>query len=144
MMKRVSAPRTPSIDCVPVLVQACSITASKRISKLARVWPPVSQFDGIQVYLKTRSIMASMFTQLWPASAYLETHSIMASMCISKLPRLWHLNSLDHAIQVYLHPLLITPSKLALSWPPSKYLQTHLVTAFKSIPLNWLDHGLQV
>jgi len=55
----VSAPGAPSIDCPQVLVQSCSITASKCISKLARLRPPSSHDHGLQVHLQTRSIMAS-------------------------------------------------------------------------------------
>jgi hypothetical protein len=131
-MNRVSAPGAPSIDCLSVLVQTRSITASN----LARSRPPISLDPGFQVYLQTRSITASKciskLARSRPPSAspnsldpglqvYFQTRSIS--------------NSLDHCLQVHLQtrsiPVSKCISKLARLLPPSA--STHS-----------LDHGLQV
>jgi hypothetical protein len=125
-MNKVSAPSASSIDHLQVLVQSHSSMASKCISKLARLRPPISLNHGLQVQLQTRSIMASN--------------------CIS--------NSLEHGLQVFLQlARLRPPSKSAnsLYYSLRVYLQTHLITASKFAPLwhptaspHTLDHGLQV
>jgi len=91
-----------------VYFQIRSITASKCISKLARLRSPNSLDYGLQVYIQTRSITASK--------------------CISMLGRLWSPNSLDHGLQVYLQICSITASKciskLARSQPWSVSLSS--------------------
>jgi len=88
---------------------------------------PISLDHGLQVYLQTRSIMASKFTRSWPPKcisklarlrppyAYLQTRLITASKCISKLARSRFrsasLSSLDQGLQVYLQIRWITASK---------------------------------
>jgi len=119
MMKRVSAPGAPSIDCLPVLVQTRWITACKCISKLARSQPPSVSPNSLDHSLHV----------------YLETRSIRASKCISKFAWLRHPSSLDDGLQVDLHIRSITASKciskLARSQP-------------SSLSLNSPDYGLQV
>jgi len=118
-MKRVSAPRAPSIDCLPVLIQTCSITASKCISKLARSQLPCASLNslnrGLQVHLRCHSITASNYITKLARS----------------LPPNASPNSLDHGLQVNLQIRSITVSKFTRSWPPSA--STHL-----------FDHCLQV
>ena len=101
-----------------------SITTSKWISKPARSRPP-----GVCPQSHDYS---------------LQVCNIMASKCISP-------NSHDHGLQVHLPPCLITASKIALSWPPSAYLQTRTITASKCIstltplrPPSSQDQGRQV
>jgi hypothetical protein len=80
----------PSIDRLQVLVQSRSITASKCISKLARLRPPISHNHGLQVHLQTRSITDSKCISNsldYGVQVYLQTRSITASKCISKLAR---------------------------------------------------------
>jgi hypothetical protein len=50
-MNGVSAPSTPSIDCLAVLVRTPIIADSKCISKLAPLWPPSSHDHGLQVHI---------------------------------------------------------------------------------------------
>jgi len=47
-MERVSAPSTPPIDYLQVLLQSCSIMASKCISKLARSQPPSAYPNSLE------------------------------------------------------------------------------------------------
>jgi len=70
------------IDRLQVLLRSRSITASKCISSLARLRPPISLDHGLQLPLQTRSIMASNLARSQPPSA--------------------SLNSLDHSLQVNL------------------------------------------
>jgi len=130
-MNRVSAPGTPYIDCLQVLVQSCSITASKCISKLARLGPPSSHNQGLQVHI-------SKLARSWPP-VHLQTRSSTASNCISKLARLRppsaSPNLLDHGLQVHHQTRSIMVSncisKLARSRPPI-------------VSPNTLDYCLQV
>jgi len=159
-MKTVSAPGVPSIDCLPVLVQTCSITACKCISKLARLLSPNWLGHSLQVYLQTRSITASKFTRSWPpsASTHLLDHCLQVdhcrlitpSKCISKLaqcpPSSVSLNSPNYGLQVHLQSRSITPSncisKLALSQPPSESPNS-LKHGHPSASLNLLNYSLQ-
>jgi len=126
-MNRVSAAGAPSIDCLPVLVQTRSITASK----LARSRPPSvspNSLDyGLQVHISklARSCPPSVSPNSldYSLQVHLHTRLITASKCISKLGRLRPLSVLQTCS--------ITASKFARSWPPSA--STHS-----------LDHGLQV
>ena len=87
------------------------------VSNLPRSWPPRASPDSLdhslQVYLWTRTIMASKFAPSWPPSAslysldhglqlHLQTRSITASKCISKLdrlqPRSASSSSLNHGV----------------------------------------------
>jgi len=95
LMYRVSAPGSPPIDPLQVLLQSCLIMASKCISKLAPSRPPNSHDYSLQVHLQTRSITACK--------------------CISKLTRLWT----SSASLSLLNPGLWVLSKLARLWPPS-------------------------
>jgi len=75
-----------SVDhSLQVHLQTVSITATKCISKLARLRPPSSHDHGLQMHL-------------W-------VHSILASKCISEFtrsrPPSAYLNSLDHGLQVH-------------------------------------------
>jgi hypothetical protein len=96
-----------------VHLQTRSITASKCISKLARLRPPSSHDHGLQVHLQTRSISASKciskLARLRPPSSHdhglqmhLQTRSVTASKCMSKLarsrPRSASISSLDHGV----------------------------------------------
>jgi len=115
-MNGVSTLGVPSVDCLQVLfqscsitvskcarssltssslnslnncVQTCSITASKWISNLARLWPPCSHDHGLQVHI-------SKLTWLWPPSASsssldysFQDRTIMASKCIYNLTASW-------------------------------------------------------
>ena len=111
---------------------------------------PISLDHGLQVYLQTRSIMASKciskLARSRPPSTSpnslnhglqvrLQTRSITASMCISKLTRLRppseSTDSLDYGLQVRTIMASKCISKLARSRPPSA-------------SLNSLDPGLQV
>jgi len=111
-----------------------SISASICISKLARLRPPNSLDQCLQVHLQTRSITASKLARSQPPSA--------------------SPNSLDYGIQTR----SITASKLARSRPSSasptcsitasklldRCLQVRTIKASKYISPNSLDHGLQV
>jgi len=116
------SPGAPSINCLQVLAQYRSITASKCISKLPWLRLP-------QLYLQTPLITASKcisnLARSWPPSVSpdslhcgLQVRTIMAPKCISKLTRLRppqvylqlgrsgsrsaSLSSLDHGFHVYL------------------------------------------
>jgi len=104
MLKRVSAPGAPSIDCLTVLVQTHLVMASR----FARSWPPSASTH-------------------WPdhnLGVHLYAHSITASKWISKLswlrPRSPSPNLLDHGLQVYLQPRSITASKSISSFTRSR------------------------
>ena len=125
-MNRVSTPGAPSIDRLQVLqvpLQTRSITASKCISKLARLRPASSHEHGLQVHLQSRSITASKYISKLARSrppssldhclqVYLQIRSITASKCISKLarsrPRSISLSSLDRHFQAHLELLSST------------------------------------
>jgi len=102
-----------------VLLQSCSITACKCISKVTHSQPwsalLISVHQGLQVHP--------------------QTHSITASKCISKLARLRRPSSRELGLQLHLHTHSITISecisKFPRSGPPSVYL-------------NPLNSGLQV
>jgi len=115
-MNRVSAPGRPSIILLQVLVESCSITASKCISTLARSRHPSGSPNlldhGLQVYAHSRMITASKFATSWPPSAYPQTHMITASKCISHLAR-------SQPPRLHYHGLQVHISKLARSRPPS-------------------------
>jgi len=158
-MNKVSAPGTPSIDCLLVLVWTHSITACKCITKLARLWSPNSLNDGLQV----RTIMASkcIYTLAWslrPSASpksfnyglqvHLQTRSITAFKCISKVARLQLPSSHNHGLEVHLQSRSIMASKclskLAQSQPSSVslntpnygcqvHLQTHSIIASQCI-----------
>jgi len=117
-MNTVSSPGAPSINCLQVLVQSRSITASKCISNLARSGPrslsPNSLDSGLQVRMS------------------------MAWKCISKLAQSqsWSasLSSLDHGLQMYLQLHLITTSK---------FFSTPARSRPRSISLSSLDRHFQ-
>ena len=96
------------------------------ISKVARSWPPSASRKlldyGVQVYLQTRSNMASRFARSWPPSAltqsldhglqgYLQNRSITALKCISIVARLLPPSLYDFSLQVHLQTRLITASE---------------------------------
>jgi hypothetical protein len=112
------------IDRLLVLLQSCSIMASKCISKLTWSWLPIASPNpldhGFQVHIQTRSIVAlkCITKVVWSwlpiaspkllhcgLEVHLQTHLIAASKCISNLP--WSRpprtsrNSLDHLLGVY-------------------------------------------
>jgi len=149
------------------------ITASKCISKLARLRPPNPLNHCLEVHLQTRSTTASKcisnYAWLRPPSSHdhglqvhLQTRSITASKCIPQLARSQppsvSLNSHDSGLQTR----SITASKFAQSWPPHAspnsvdhslqvYLLTRSITASNCISkYAWLrppcshDHGVQV
>jgi len=58
-MNRASAPGTPSIDRLQVLVQSRSIIASKCISELAPSWPPSVSPNSLDHSLQVGTLMAS-------------------------------------------------------------------------------------
>jgi hypothetical protein len=124
-MNRVSAPRASSMDCLPVLVQNHSTTASKfRPSEPSSASTHLLDHDfGVRFYI--RSIMASkcvsIYARLGPPSAsrnsldhglqvYLQTRSITTSKWICNLAQLQSLNSLNHGLLVYLQSCSITAS----------------------------------
>jgi len=126
MMKRVSAPGAPSIDCLTVLVQTHLVMASR----FARSWPPSASTHWLDhnlgVHLYAHSITASKWISklswLRPRSPSpnlldhgLQTRSITASKCISNLAqsqsRSPSLVSFDHGLQVYFQIRSITASK---------------------------------
>jgi len=135
-MKRISAPGAPCIDCLQVLIQSCSITAST----FEQSWPPSTSLNsldrGIQPYHQTCSIKASKLARSWPPSAYLQTRSIMAIKCVSKPARLWPSNSLNRGLQVHI-------SKFARSRPP-KCLSNLARLQPPIASTNSLDHNLGV
>jgi len=71
----------------PTASPTCSVTASKCIFKLARLWPPNSQDHGLQVHL--------------------QTGSITGSKCISKRARLSFSGAPRIALKHYLQPVQI-------------------------------------
>jgi len=100
-------PNTPPISLhqgLQVHLQTRSITASKCISKLARLWPTISLEHVL--YVRT----------------------IMALKCIYKVTWLQPPSSHNHGLQVHLQTRLITAckcvSKLAQSQPPSTSLMS--------------------
>jgi len=156
-MNRVSAPVAP-----PSRTTASRLTASTYRSTLAQSWPPSVSPNSInhtcQVYLQTRTIMASKFTWSQPSKfisklgrsrpqsaspnsleyglqVHLQIRSITAFRCISKLPRLRPPSSHNHGPHVHLQTRSITISecisKFSRSRPPS-------------VSPNSLDHTLQV
>jgi len=134
-MDRVSAPGTPPIDRLQILLrslldhglqvhfQTSSITASRCIYEL--------HDRGHQMHLQTHSIAAFKCIS--------EFNLILACKCFSKLARLRppsaSLSSLDHGLTVHLQTRSITASKciskLTSFGPPSP-------------SPNSLDHGLRV
>ena len=121
LMNRVSAPGEPSIDCLQVLFQTCSITASQ----FARSWPP-SAYLHIQLIAASKCI--SKVAQLRPPSlhdhglqVHLHTCLITASKCISNLtqsqPSSVSVNSPDYGLQVRSITASKCFSKLARSRP---------------------------
>ena len=88
-----------SIDCLKVLVESRSITASTSAS-------PDSLDHGLEVYLQTRTIMASK--------------------CISGLARSWPASSHHHGLQVYVQTRLITACTSASRNPLDHDLGVHL------------------
>jgi len=157
-MHRVSAPVAP-----PSWTSASTLTFSKYSTKLAWSRPPGASphllDHGLQLYLQTRSITASMVPRSWPASACLQTRSITASKCICK-PARWRPpgaspDLVDSGLQLFLQSRFIEASKFARSLPPSAYLQTCSITASQCISIlrqslppnispNIFHYGLQV
>jgi len=151
-----SAPGALSIDSLPVVVLMFWITASKCISKLARLRRRNTLHHGLQVHCQNRTIMASKLAWLRPPSVSLNwihyglqfnlhTHLFTASKRISELtescPPSASSYSLDHSLQVHLQCLSITAckciSKNARFWhPPFAQSQT------PSASPTSLDHGL--
>ena len=109
---------------IQVYLQSHSITPSKCISKLARLWHPsthdhglpsasLNSFDhGLGVHLHTRSITLSKCISIpaWlqpPSSHYygLQVYTITASKCISKLTWSWpqsaSQSSLNHGMVIH-------------------------------------------
>jgi hypothetical protein len=120
LMKSVSPTSTPSIDCLPVLVQTCSITACKCISELTRSWSPNTPDHGLQVYVQPGLNTVFKLARWRPPSAspnlpacglqvYLQSRSITASNYISNLawlqPRSEFLSSRDRHFQAHLELL---------------------------------------
>jgi len=108
-----------------VILQPCSIMASKCISKLAELWCPSESPYSLDYGLQ------SSHDSILP-SADPQTRLTSASKCISKLVRLqppkfsqsWSCKcispkSLDHSIQLYLQTGSITASKFKQSWSSS-------------------------
>ena len=145
-MNRVSPSVAP-----PSWTTACSLTASKYSSNLARSWPPGASPNSVnhslQVYLITLRIAAPKFGWSMPLSEspnsveqgltlHLHTRSITAFTSVSNLGQSWPAsaapNSLNISLQVYVQAGAITASKLARSWPPSA-LQTHTITSSRRI-----------
>jgi len=114
-------PNRPPLNTRPILLDhglqvhlhTPSITASKCISKLARLRPPRPHYHGLPVHLQRCSITVSKciskLARLWPQSVSpnllsygLLTHSITASKCISKFARLCTRSAsvypVDHAV----------------------------------------------
>ena len=76
-------------------VQTCSITASKCITKLARLRPPSASQNSLNHRLQV----------------YLQSCCITASMSIPNPAPLWHPCSHNHGLQVHLHIHSIVASK---------------------------------
>jgi len=113
-MKCVSAPGTPSIDCLQVLLQSCLITAYM----FPQSWPPSASPNSLYYGLQVR-----MF---------------IAFMCVYKLSPSWSrsasLSSLDHGLQMYFQIPSITISKII-----SKRTQSRP----QSVSLSSLDCHIQ-
>jgi len=136
-----------------VHLQTHSITASKCISRLARLRHSSLHDHSIHVHLKTHSFMAWKFAPLWPPSAspisldhghqvYPQTYLITACKCISKhsrsRPPSVSPDSLDYCIQVCTIIASMCISKLTRWWLASSHdhglqvhLHTRLITASK-------------
>ena len=130
-MNRVSSLGAPSIDCLQVLVQSRSITASKCISKLARSPPPSVSSTllhyGLQMHLPSTLDLGFQVD--------IQTRSITVSECISKLAPLRPPSSHYHDIQVHLLTRSITASKCIIKLAR---------VGSRSASLCSLDHGLKV
>jgi len=113
-------------------------TASQYSSKLARLRSPDSLAHRLQVYLRTRSIAASMCISKLAGSrppgaspnsldhslqVYLQTHSVTASKCFTKLarsrPRSVFPNFLNYGLRVGMIKASTCISRFIRSWPPS-------------------------
>jgi len=121
-----------------VHLQSHSNTASKCISKLARLHLPTSHHRGLEVHI-------SKLAELWPPCVGpnsldygLEVRMIKASTCIYTLP--WFLppsaspNSLDHGHLVSLQPRSVTGSECIAEFTRS---------SFSRSPRIALQHSLQ-
>jgi len=123
-----------SIDRLQVLVQSRLITASKCISRLARLRPARSHDHWLQVDI-------SRLARSRPPSVSPDLLDYVLPKCISKLARSWSrrasLSSLDRGLQVHLEICSITASKciskVARSQPGSislssldRHVQAHL------------------
>jgi len=123
----------------------CPSTASKHSSKHARLRRRSSHHYGLQVQLRTRSIMASKLTWSRPPSVspnslnyglkvYLQTRSTTASKLAQSRPRSASLCSLNHGLDMYLqlHSIVFSKciSKLAYSRPLAN-LWVHSIIIFR-------------
>jgi len=140
-MNRVLAPGVPPIDCLQVLLQSRSITASKFAWSESPNASPNSHHYGLQahfwVHLISASECISKLTWLQPPRAslssldlglqvHLQTHSIMASKCI------------------WVHSVMTSNciSKFYRSWPPCASEFTRCLPP--SASLHSLDDGLKL
>jgi len=111
----------------PVYLQTRSITASKCISKLARLRPRSSHHHGLQVHIQTRSITASKcISKLGgsqPPSVSLNSHNyglqVRTIMASSVTP-----NLLNHGLPVYLQTRSITASECISKFTQSRCGET--------------------
>jgi len=126
-----------------VHLPARSITSSKCISKLVRLWPPSASLYslnyGLQVHLQTGAIMASkcILKVAWLAPPSLHDHGLQVhvSKLAESLPPSPSPNSVDHSLQVYLQTCTITAFKFI-----SKLVQLRHPSASP----NSHNYGLQV
>jgi len=121
-----------------VHLQTRSITASKCISRLARLWPASVSPNLLNYTLQVRMSMASKciskLARSWPPSAslsslnlsiqvHIQTRSITAFKCISEFTRSTSpsasLSSLNLSLQVHIQTRSITASKCISEFTPS-------------------------
>jgi len=141
-MNRVPAPGAPSIDRLQVLVQSRSITASKCISRLARLRAPRSHDHCLQVHIsklaRSRPPSVSPNSLDYGLQVHLQTRSITISECISKFtrsrPPSVSPNTLDYRLQVHLQIRSITALE---------YISEFTRSSFTGAPRIALKHRLQ-
>jgi len=165
-MNNLSAPGGPPINCLQVLLQSCSVMASKCISKLAQSRPPtasvrymivaskcISKLRSItafkciselhdldlQVHLQTRSIIVSKCIS--------EFNLSLASKCISKLAR--SLSSNASLSSTWSRPPRVSTNSLnhclhVCTIMASMYISKLARLQPPSVSLGSLNHGLPV
>jgi len=134
-------PRSPHPNSLDYGLHVRLITASKCLSKVAQLRPPISLNRGLQVHLQTRSITASKciikLARLRPASSHNHGHEVHISKLTQLRPPSVSPNSLDYGFHKRISILPLSRSRSASPSPLNHgllvYLQIRSTTTSKCI-----------